>query len=72
MAGQAVAILDGEREVGRGSSDANGRIDFSLPYGRYTVRPVSAGTFPSPPADQIVDIGPQPVELALEYDTGIR
>lgn len=71
-ADQVVAILDGDREVARGTSDANGRIHFSLPYGRYVVHSVTAGTFPSPPADLVADVGAQPLELALDYDTGIR
>jgi hypothetical protein len=72
-----VAILEGDREVARGTSDAFGRIQFVLPYGRYLVRPISDGGFPTPPASQLVDLGPQPagvegVELRLDYDTGIR
>jgi hypothetical protein len=72
-AGQVVAILDREREVARGTSDADGRIDFALPAGRYTVRAVAAAGFPAPPADQIVDVAAgAPMELTLDYDTGIR
>ncbi len=72
VSGAQVAIFDGDREVTRGASNADGRIDFSLPFGRYTVRPISNGGFPTPPGDQLVDIGALPVELALAYDTGIR
>ena len=67
-----VALVEGDREVTRGTSDANGRISFTVPYGRYTVRPISDGGFPTPPADLIVDVGGVPVELDLDYDTGIR
>jgi hypothetical protein len=68
-----VAILDGDREVARGTSGAEGRIDFRLPVGRYTVRAVPGDApFPVPPGDQVVDVGAGPVELRLDYDTGIR
>ncbi len=70
--GAVVAIALGDREVARGTSDAGGRIRFSLPAGRYVVRPIHAGTFPTPPAEQIADVGDEPVELLLGYDTGIR
>ena len=73
VVGQVVAILDGSREVARSTSDAAGRIRFSLPHGRYTVHPVPPDTgFPTPPTDQVVDLGAQAVELSLDYDTGIR
>jgi hypothetical protein len=71
-AGEVVAIVLGDREVARGTSDADGRIRFALPAGRYVVRPIHAGTFPTPPAEQTVDLRDQPVELQLDYDTGIR
>jgi hypothetical protein len=73
VAGAEVTVLLGDREVARGTSSAEGRIDFRLPYGRYTVRPVPGDQpFPVPPGDQVVDVGPEPAELALDYDTGIR
>jgi hypothetical protein len=72
VAGAEVAVLEGDREIARGASDMNGRLSFTLPHGRYILHPLSEGTFPIPPADQVVDIGPQPLELALDYDTGIR
>lgn len=72
VSGAQVVILDGDREVARGSSNADGRIDFSLPSGRYRVHPISNGGFPTPPEDLVVDIGALPVELDLDYDTGIR
>jgi hypothetical protein len=73
VSGAVVAILDGDREVARGTSGADGRIDFQLPHGRYVVHPVAGDNpFPSPPGDQVVDVGPEPVELSLGYDTGIR
>ena len=72
VVGREVVILAGDREVARGTSDGGGQIRFQLPIGRYTVHDGLTGTFPTPPADQVVDIGGQPVELALDYDTGIR
>jgi hypothetical protein len=77
VANEVVSILDGEREVARGTSDAFGRINFVLPQGRYTIRPVSDGGFPAPPLDQLIDLGPETdgvpgIELVLDYDTGIR
>ncbi len=73
VANQEVAILDGDREIARGASDGAGRITFSLPHGRYTIHPLAAASgFPSPPADQVVDVGAEPIELPMEFDTGIR
>jgi hypothetical protein len=72
VAGEVVALVSGGLEVARGTSDAAGRITFALPEGRYTVRPVDDGTFPTPPAEIVVDVGAEPVELSLLYDTGIR
>jgi hypothetical protein len=72
VAGEVVAIVLGDRELARGTSDADGRIRFALPAGRYVVRPMEDGTFPTPPAEQVVDVGADPLEISLEYDTGIR
>jgi hypothetical protein len=72
VAGEVVAMVLGDREVARGTSDADGRIRFSLPAGRYAVRPIDDGTFPTPPAEQVVDVGTDPLEIDLGYDTGIR
>jgi len=66
-----ILTLD-QREIARGRSDADGRIRFSLPYGHYLVRGLADPGFPIPPADQPVDVGAAPVDVTLEYDTGIR
>jgi len=72
VTGQVIVIVEGDREVARGTSDANGMMTFSLPFGRYTVHSISDGSLPMAPADQVVDVGPVPTELVLEFDTGIR
>jgi hypothetical protein len=66
-----ILTVDG-REVARPKSDAAGKIRLVLPQGRYIVRPVQTNTFPTAPAEVIVDVGATAVDVDLSYDTGIR
>ncbi len=73
VAGAEVIVLTADgREVGRPKSDAAGKIRLTLPQGRYVIRPVQTGNFPTAPAEVLVDVGSTPVDVALGYDTGIR
>jgi hypothetical protein len=70
---EVIVLTAAGREVGRAKSDAAGKIQLTLPQGRYTIRPVSAaGGLPSAPEEVVVDVGSTPVDVALSYDTGIR
>jgi hypothetical protein len=69
---EVIVLTQDGREVARPKSDAAGKIRLVLPQGRYIVRPVQTNTFPTAPAEVIVDVGATPIDVALGYDTGIR
>ncbi|HEV8490176.1 MAG TPA: hypothetical protein VGQ58_10355 [Candidatus Limnocylindrales bacterium] len=69
---EVLVLTQDGREVARARSDAAGKIRLVLPQGRYIVRPVQTNTFPTAPAEVIVDVGATAVDVALSYDTGIR
>ena len=68
----AVITADGSQQVVVGRTDAAGKVRFALPFGRYVVRGRSNGGFPIPPEDTAVEVGARPVDVTLNYDTGIR
>lgn len=60
-------------EVGRGVSDADGRLELTLPPGQYTVEAQQVTGFMAAPEPQMVTIAAGArVPLAVSYDTGIR
>ena len=69
---EVVVLTQDGREVARPKSDAAGKIRLVLPHGRYILRPVQTNTFPTAPAEVIVDVGTTAVDIDLSYDTGIR
>jgi hypothetical protein len=67
-----VLALDG-REVARGTSDAAGHIRIAVAPGSYVVRAAPVEGFPTAPAEKTVEVrAGAPVQVNLEFDTGIR
>jgi hypothetical protein len=74
VAGRVVLVLapDG-REVARGTSDAAGHIRIAVAPGSYVLRAAPVDGFPTAPADvPVVVPAGAPLQVTLEFDTGIR
>lgn len=74
VSGATILALDSARhEVGRASSDATGAYFLRLPPGAYRIAPQAADGLMGVPTESTVTVPDgAPVQLDLEYDTGIR
>jgi hypothetical protein len=72
--GAKLQIIDEDGEqIGEMVTDPNGEFTSNLPAGRYTLVPQPVEGLPGTPPPQSFTAGPgAPVELLIEYDTGIR
>jgi hypothetical protein len=60
-------------EVGRGVSDAEGRVVFSVPAGAYYLEPAAVTGYMGQAAEQALSVlGGSASNIVLAYDTGIR
>ena len=72
VANEVVTILRDGQEVARGRTDATGKVAFRLPPGTYGVKGLSEAGFFAPPEASLVDLGRVPIDIQIDYDTGIR
>lgn len=74
VSGATILALDSARhEVGRANSDATGAYFLRLPPGTYRIAPQAADGLMGIPTESTVTVPDgAPVQLNLEYDTGIR
>ena len=68
-----LALDSGRHEVGRATSDASGAYFLRLPPGTYEIVPQAIQGLMRPPGETTVTVSDRaPIQVDLQYDTGIR